>query len=683
MGEMPADGFRTLVERALAGVYVIQQGYFRYVNLQFAKMFGYAAPEEIIDRVPVVDLVADCDVARVCENVRQRTEGRVGEMHYRFAARRRDGSTMHVEVHGSSGDYAGAPAAIGTLIDVSEQVRVEERLRRRERKIDALFNGNIIGMLSWDAQGRIRDANQAFFDMLGLSPAVLGTEGLEWQRITPAHYIPLCHAHIEEILRTGRGTALQKEFLHRDGRLVPALVNGVRVDDAVEGGGISFVLDLSGRRDVEKERHMLAAIIDQAPVIMFVQDTDGRFIYVNKAGRLRPSGEEADLIGKDESFLLAPESARRVAADRERILASGGVHQFEEAVVFNGATEPVHFRTTKWPMQDADGAVLGLAGVVVEITEHKKTEAELATLGNLIGSVFEHMPMLAMLKDVSGRVISCNRMFCSVHGVTPEQAIGRYLWELVPGLSEETVRGGDDYVLTTGKPYVKEGVLDVGGHDMPFLLNLFPIRDVHGEICALCGLVQSLADAKRAQSERLAREKAEFESQHDVLTGLPNRRQLLDRLRWLIVEAQRESQRFVVCFIDLDRFKQVNDALGHAAGDELLQVLARRMSCCIRDSDMLARLGGDEFVAVLRGEPDSLEIQRVLERLASVVAERVILKQADIRISCSIGYAVYPDDGTDIERLLARSDAMMYQNKEAGRQLSFIDVLVNPDTSAS
>ncbi|HWT54522.1 MAG TPA: PAS domain S-box protein, partial [Rhodocyclaceae bacterium] len=662
-----------LVEGALAGVYVIQQGYFRYVNPKFATMFGYAVPDEIINRVPVADLVAAHDRARVCENVRQRAEGLVKEMRYRFTALRRDGSTMHVEVHGSTGDYAGAPAVIGTLVDVSEQVRLEARLRVRESKIEALFNGNIIGMLCWDGQGRIRDANQAFFDMLGLTRAALGPDGLAWQHITPDHYLEACRAHIDEILRTGRGTAMQKEFRHRDGHLVPALVNGVRVDDA-EAGGISFVLNLSGMRDVEKERHMLATIIDQAPVIMFVQDAEGRFIYVNKAGRLRPSGEEIDLVGKDEFFLMSPESAQRVAADRARILASGGVHQFEEAVTFNGATDPIHFRTTKWPMQDAGGRTIGLAGVVVEITEQKKTEAELATLGNLVSSVFEYMPMLAMLKDVSGRIISCNRMFCSVHGVTPEQAVGRQLWEVVPQLSEEAVRLGDEYVLQTGKPYVKEGLLRIGGQDMPFLLNLFPVRDVHGSICALCGLVQNLSDAKRAQAERVAREKAEFESLHDSLTGLPNRRQLLERLTRIRHEAQQEGRRFIVCFIDLDRFKEINDILGHAAGDELLQVLARRMSCCIRDSDVLARIGGDEFVAVLCDDPDALELQRVIERFESVVSERVVLKRADIRISCSIGHAVYPHDGTEIDELLAHSDAHMYRRKESSRSLSLIEI---------
>jgi diguanylate cyclase (GGDEF)-like protein len=114
--------------------------------------------------------------------------------------------------------------------------------------------------------------------------------------------------------------------------------------------------------------------------------------------------------------------------------------------------------------------------------------------------------------------------------------------------------------------------------------------------------------------------------------------------------------------------------LGHAAGDELLQVLARRMSCCIRDSDMLARIGGDEFVAVLCEEPDAPEVRRIIERFASVVAERVVLKQADISISCSIGYAVYPEDGTDAEQLLARADAHMYRRKESGRTMSLLDI---------
>ncbi|HEY1181161.1 MAG TPA: GGDEF domain-containing protein, partial [Rhodocyclaceae bacterium] len=151
-------------------------------------------------------------------------------------------------------------------------------------------------------------------------------------------------------------------------------------------------------------------------------------------------------------------------------------------------------------------------------------------------------------------------------------------------------------------------------------------------------------------------------------------RQLLERLTRIRHEAQQEGRRFIVCFIDLDRFKEINDILGHAAGDELLQVLARRMSCCIRDSDVLARIGGDEFVAVLCDDPDALELQRVIERFESVVSERVVLKRADIRISCSIGHAVYPHDGTEIDELLAHSDAHMYRRKESSRSLSLIEI---------
>ena len=669
---VPEHMFQALVEQTLAGVYILQNGRFKYVNPQFAAMFGYASPDEIVDCMPMTALIADQDVEMVSENVRLRAQGDVTDMRYRFMARRKDGSHFHVEVHGKSSTYNDQPAVIGVLIDVTEQVEAEREIRERDSKIQALFRGNVIGILCWNSAGFIYDANPAFREMLGLTDADFAGEGLPWKSITPIEYHDICAEHILHIINYGRGIPVQKEYLAQCGERIPVLVNGVRLSDD-GSSGISFVLDLRSVRNIESERDMLASIVECAPAVMFVQDMDGRFVYLNKAAQAKGKSF-GGLMGKTEFDYMEQESAERVAADRKRIMDRGQLEQFEEAIRYQGVAETFWFRTTKWPLLDGKGGAIGLAGVAVDVTAHKKAEAELTHSQNLVNAVFENMPLIAVLKDVQGRVISFNNRFTRVHGVTLEQAVGRPIWEVLPQLPEEEVRRIDAYVLETGMPYIHESEIVVDGRATPFLMNLFPVRDVHGEITALCALVQSLEDLKQAQMERNAREKAEFDSMHDSLTGLPNRRLLMERVAQLLTQAEQNNQQFVVCFIDVDRFKEVNDTLGHAAGDELLQVLARRMSCCIRESDMLARLGGDEFVAVLRGEPESPEIMKVMERLAYVVSERVILKRGEVVISCSIGHAGYPKDGASVETLLMHSDTLMYRSKALDRCVTFKDI---------
>jgi diguanylate cyclase (GGDEF)-like protein/PAS domain S-box-containing protein len=154
-------------------------------------------------------------------------------------------------------------------------------------------------------------------------------------------------------------------------------------------------------------------------------------------------------------------------------------------------------------------------------------------------------------------------------------------------------------------------------------------------------------------------------AQHDPLTGLPNRTLLMDRLRTAVLEAERYGHKFAVLFADLDRFKPINDQHGHAAGDELLQALARRLTDSIRDSDTLARVGGDEFVLLLRHVPDRDSAAVLADHLAEVVARPFTTARGELSVGLSIGVAMYPEDGTDVAALLERADAAMYAKKFA------------------
>lgn len=664
--EMSTHMFQVLVEQTLAGIYIIQEGLFRYVNPQFAKMFGYASPEEIINRVPMSELIAAEDADMVRERVRQRADGEVEEMRYCFAARRRDGSRMHVEVHGSTSTYEEKPAVMGLLIDVTERFEAEQRIRRRDAKIKALFDGNIIGVLCWDASGQIRDANQAFLDMLGLPPATLGRRRLHWQTIVAPEHVELSRTHIDEILCDGCGQPVRKLFLHSQGHRIPTLVNGIRLEGS-EHAGISFVLDLTPIQHAERERDLLADIIQRAPAIMFAQDVAGRYSYINREGYLRTGKPEGWLLGKTDADFMDAATAARLKADRLRIMAEGRVSDYEEEVRLTGTDAPFYFRTTKWPLYDDEGKAAGIAGFTVEITAQKTVEAELARTNNLIQAVFEQLPLMVVLKDLDGRITNCNTLFERTHGLEPRMAIGKYIWEVLPQLPEEMVRRTDREVITTGVPHVEESSFVINGRPLFFLLNLFPVRNAGGEVSGLCAFVQDLSGVKQAERDRVARAEAEYHALHDSLTGLPNRKLLMDRIAQQLLQARREQSRFVVCFIDLDQFKEVNDSLGHEAGDELLRIMSQRMASCIRESDTLARLGGDEFVALLRGEPGATDTLAVIARFRAVVSQPVRLSRNELTISCSIGYAVYPEDGSDVATLLARSDAAMYADKHADK----------------
>jgi diguanylate cyclase (GGDEF)-like protein len=171
-----------------------------------------------------------------------------------------------------------------------------------------------------------------------------------------------------------------------------------------------------------------------------------------------------------------------------------------------------------------------------------------------------------------------------------------------------------------------------------------------------------------AIERKLAEDRIHFMANHDALTGLPNRTLLNDRLSQALLYAQRYDRWVTVAFVDLDNFKFVNDSLGHNAGDELLKTVANRMAACVRATDTVVRLGGDEFVVLLLDQPQSADIvSEAIQKLRAAIAEPVHIDGHDLTVTCSVGIANYPGDGTDPSKLLANADAAMYRAKEIGR----------------
>jgi diguanylate cyclase (GGDEF)-like protein len=171
-----------------------------------------------------------------------------------------------------------------------------------------------------------------------------------------------------------------------------------------------------------------------------------------------------------------------------------------------------------------------------------------------------------------------------------------------------------------------------------------------------------------AIERKQAEDRIHFMAHHDALTGLPNRTLLTDRLQQAILYGQRYDRWVTVAFVDLDNFKLINDSLGHSAGDELLKTVAERMASSVRETDTVVRLGGDEFVILLVDQPHSPElITATLQRMRALIAEPVHLAGRTLHVTCSVGLAIYPSDGRDIETLLSNADAAMYRAKEVGR----------------
>jgi diguanylate cyclase (GGDEF)-like protein/PAS domain S-box-containing protein len=191
-------------------------------------------------------------------------------------------------------------------------------------------------------------------------------------------------------------------------------------------------------------------------------------------------------------------------------------------------------------------------------------------------------------------------------------------------------------------------------------LHIAPVRDTSGRVTHYVGILNDVTDARRYQAE------LEHHSTHDSLTGLANRALLTDRLSQAMAFATRQGRLAAVAILDLDRFKLVNDSLGHKAGDRLLQEVGRRLLGCVREGDTVARLGGDEFVLVLNDQADIDYITFILQRVLQAVRAPVTIDGRDLYVTASIGVSLYPGNGDDEEALLRNADTAMYRAKEQG-----------------
>ncbi len=307
------------------------------------------------------------------------------------------------------------------------------------------------------------------------------------------------------------------------------------------------------------------------------------------------------------------------------------------------------------------GCVL-LSSIIHDVTDRVRAERALVESERRLNAILDTTTALIFLKDRAGKYILVNRQYELFMGRSQSEIFGRTDEELFAKQGAQSCQLSDQQVLETGRSIqVEEIVTGADGGEHTFLTSKTPLFNASGDIYAVCGIAADISDRK------LAEEKVWYQANFDYLTGLPNRALFLDRLAQSLRAAKRDKVRGALMFIDLDKFKWVNDSLGHHAGDLLLVETANRLSACVRESDTVARLGGDEFTVMLPNIQSVSDVEAALEKIQGCLNRRFELCGREISISGSIGISLYPDDGEDVETMLKNADRAMYQVKEDGR----------------
>jgi len=293
-----------------------------------------------------------------------------------------------------------------------------------------------------------------------------------------------------------------------------------------------------------------------------------------------------------------------------------------------------------------------------DVTARFATEAAMRESELRYRLLFEQNAAGVCVTDLTGTIVDCNATFANVVGWKRNELAGHNVAELYERRVER-----DELMSLLRDAQSLNGVevemQRTDGAHVWVLQNLALVGT--GENAMVHITVVDISDRKRAE------EQIEFHAYHDVLTHLPNRRLFTDRLALSITRARRSGKPLAVMFIDLDHFKTINDTLGHTAGDELLLEMSQRLTHCVREDDTVARLGGDEFTMILSELRQAEDAIHVAQKILDAVQQPMTVAGMTIELSASIGIALYPEDGFDVETLLRNADSAMYRAKESGR----------------
>ncbi|MBA4143250.1 MAG: EAL domain-containing protein [Nitrosospira sp.] len=403
---------------------------------------------------------------------------------------------------------------------------------------------------------------------------------------------------------------------------------------------------------------MLRATIESTADGLLVTDENGRILCHNQLylrmwpipTELMETGSHQALIQHCGSLLKDP---RQFELSVDEIYAEWPLESFD-VLRFNDGR--VFERYTK--VKFVEGRNVGRVWSFRDITQRGQAEADKAQLAAIVESSYDAI----IVKDLDGIITNWNAGAERIFGYRADEIIGSSISRLIPpDRVEEAAR-----IMS----FIKQGRLTEhfetvrlgkGGKAIDVSVTISPVKDSAGNIIAASKVARDITQRKESQ------ERIRYLAHYDSLTGLPNRALLADRMRIAIGNAARYSYRLALLFVDLDRFKLVNDSLGHDVGDKLLKIVAERMQSVGRQTDTISRVGGDEFIVLLSQIANAEDAARIAEKLIAALSQPYTIEEHELVVTASVGISIYPDSGKDTGTLLRNADASMYSAKEAGR----------------
>lgn len=414
---------------------------------------------------------------------------------------------------------------------------------------------------------------------------------------------------------------------------------------------------------VESESPNFLSIIDHHPDTIYAMDLNGNILSCNNniEGVLGYTSSE---IHGPFHRLIKKGNLNKVMKHFEKAVA--GKVQNYSCISIHKDGHYVDLQITNIPMF-SNGKIVGVYGIAKDITELKLTEARLKENEVQFHHIFNSLDVGVWSWDIrQHKLLYVSKAIETISGMNPlDFKKGFRNWKELIHPEDRAEFKMNQIELRNGIPcQYQYRIMDVMGNVKWIDARTFPVLNSEGELVRLDGLITDISKKK------LEDEKINFYAYHDYLTGLPNRRKFEEELEKTIINKKEKAEKFALLYLDLDRFKFVNDTLGHSVGDELLKKVSNRLSKRLRPHDHLARLGGDEFAIILNQLGDANETITIASSIIIDIERYFKVNEYDLHITTSIGIGIYPQDGQTVSELLANTDVALYRAKVMGKNNS-------------
>lgn len=445
------------------------------------------------------------------------------------------------------------------------------------------------------------------------------------------------------------------------------------------------------KQGLNNSSNLLSQIIDSSPIPTFAIDTEHKVTLWNRACELVTGVSGVDVIGTKDAWRALYTEKRPILSEliideREDEIERLYEGKIRRSTILDGSWEAENFFPHlpyggKWlvfsanPLKDEQGKIIGAVETIIDITERKRSESYAQDTQHLLTQIIEGCPVPLFVLGGDHKITHWNRACEAIIGTPASEIIGtNNQWKAFYS-SERPVLA--DLVLSNDRKkltdyyrdiWAESKLIDDAWEATDYFPNFrngarwlsFTAAPIYGKDGDIMGAVETLQDITHQKEYE---EKLKYEATHDSLTGLANRLLLYDRLKQAIAYVERENQLLAVLFIDMDNFKTINDTLGHSAGDQLIRDTGKSISRCVRSIDTVSRLGGDEFVVILFSPDNQEHVSNIVKRINSELSKVYTINGHEFYISSSIGIAMFPHDGKDVDTLMMNADNAMYQTK--------------------